>query len=224
LTYFTFKDHCPSLIPTKCIIFRPDGGVRSRKHIPFINLAQCDQQLLRNDPDLQLTQSILSQLPLTCSAVIASPNDTSTVLQYLITEKMPPQRPATLIRRGIDVHVHRDLHSIDFKRLQSLLESSFGKPLSFPSYLERFQEASNLQIGWQSSIHAIILAGDYQGVAIVSKESLDTSDSFLYLDKFAISPNAQGTGIVDILWDALRSCCAEELVWRSRAENGVNRW
>lgn len=76
----------------------------------------------------------------------------------------------------------------------------------------------------------------------VSSPSHLTS-TFSYLDKFAVSPLAQNSGTSDFLWSALRDETfgsslpsalnsvpgsvvggGRDLVWRSRADNGVNKW
>ncbi|KAJ2771448.1 Amino-acid acetyltransferase, mitochondrial, partial [Coemansia nantahalensis] len=70
----------------------------------------------------------------------------------------------------------------------------------------------------------IIVAGDYQGAVIVTHELVPGAHWRVpYLDKFAVLPAAQGTGMADILWAQLRRACPA-CMWRSRNDNGVNRW
>ncbi|GAA5922808.1 hypothetical protein JCM6882_005485, partial [Rhodosporidiobolus microsporus] len=59
-----------------------------------------------------------------------------------------------------------------------------------------------------------IVAGDYQGCAIVTNEiarspsppfePIPDAKPIAYLDKFAVLPSLQGDGTVDFLWGALR--------------------
>jgi amino-acid N-acetyltransferase len=81
-----------------------------------------------------------------------------------------------------------------------------------------------------------------------SSSSSSAPRTFSYLDKFAVSPLAQNTGTSDFLWSALRDETfgsslpsalnsvpgslvgnhvlnpGRDLVWRSRSDNGVNKW
>ena len=44
-----------------------------------------------------------------------------------------------------------------------------------------------------------------------------------YMDKFAVTPTAQGEGVGAALWQQIRSRYPK-LYWRSRADNPVNSW
>ncbi|OCF33293.1 amino-acid acetyltransferase, mitochondrial [Kwoniella heveanensis BCC8398] len=78
-----------------------------------------------------------------------------------------------------------------------------------------------------------------------SSEKADNNEPICYLDKFAVHPSHQGDGTVDFLWVALRDetyglglldasnpsigslrgvGVGRDLVWRSRADNPVNKW
>ncbi|KAJ2752388.1 Amino-acid acetyltransferase, mitochondrial [Coemansia pectinata] len=117
----------------------------------------------------------------------------------------------TLLRHGFRIQRHTSLDTCDLSRLRSLLESSFQRKLDM-AYFERLRN-----VGIQ-----VIVAGEYQGAVIVTHEK--TSGQYLpYLDKFAVLPEVQGTGMADILWDELRVACPS-CMWRSRNDNGVNRW
>lgn len=96
------------------------------------------------------------------------------------------------------------MDKIDIPKLTELLEASFGKILDTEPFYARMQR----------DLDFCIIAGDYQGVAIVTNEYPDPSSTsyppsspikaISYLDKFAVLPSLQGDGTVDFLWGALR--------------------
>ncbi|KAI8358361.1 hypothetical protein B0O80DRAFT_383489 [Mortierella sp. GBAus27b] len=184
--------------------------------------------------DLDMIKESLEHLPRTCSALITS-SPSLTLITNLITDKplfsstMRDQDPkvmlaTTVLRSGLDIFTFRNsLQGLDLKRLQVLLESSFGKPLDAEGFYARIQ----------SRTKTVILAGqDYMGAAIVTREGGDicvqgdeqrTLASVAYLDKFSVAPKSQGIGVADILWKRLTDEFPD-LVWRSRTDNPVNKW
>ena len=125
--------------------------------------------------------------------------------------------------------------------MTGLLEESFKKTLDYEPFWKRVDERLDFAI----------VAGDYQGGAIVTRERLSSSHpdepplTMAYLDKFAVLPSHQGDGTVDFLWVTLHDESyglgtpgarnfiegsmqglgkGEDLVWRSRADNPVNKW
>ncbi|KAJ2119737.1 Amino-acid acetyltransferase, mitochondrial, partial [Coemansia sp. RSA 921] len=109
------------------------------------------------------------------------------------------------------------LDTCNVPRLRSLLESSFKRTLDAGQYFERLRQLQS------AGGVEIIVAGDYQGAVIVTHEAVAGAESLPYLDKFAVLPSAQGTGMADILWAQLRRTCPS-CMWRSRNDNGVNKW
>jgi amino-acid N-acetyltransferase len=99
-----------------------------------------------------------------------------------------------------------------------LIEDSFGRRLDVDHYKSRVQ----------NKIAAIIVAGDYEGAAIVTKESAGAMGSGThvpYLDKFAVTSKSQGSGgVADIVFNVLTSSFPNDLIWRSRKSNPVNKW
>ncbi|KAJ3217116.1 Amino-acid acetyltransferase, mitochondrial [Dinochytrium kinnereticum] len=190
--------------------------------------------------ELSTAQAILRELPSSSSAIIASAQGSSTLIRNLITDK-PVQdsetftpsfgeslslepglvrgdakaeadlryAPLTVLRQGLHVESFSSLEGVDLVKLKSLLESSFGKVLSVPYYWDQVKD----------KIGSIIVAGDYQGAAIVTKEG----EGVAYLDKFAVAPTSQGLGVADILWTHLQRGF-KDLFWRSRSNNPVNKW
>lgn len=145
----------------------------------------------------------------------------------------------TLLRRGLDVRVIRSPADIDKPKMKALLEQSFRRELDEQAFWARLER----------SLDFVIVAGDYAGAAIVTTEPCPPGAPaayapITYLDKFAVLPSHQGDGTVDFLWVALHDESyglglpfsanpnggkegkgeGRDLVWRSRADNPVNKW
>lgn len=110
---------------------------------------------------------------------------------------------------------------IDLDRLVYLINDSFDRTLDTEAYLRRVND----------SIAGVIIAGDYEGGAILTWErpphlAPDSERLVPYLDKFAVLKKAQGAGgVADILFNAMvRTCFPNGVCWRSRKNNPVNKW
>ncbi|KAL8283544.1 hypothetical protein RQP46_005647 [Phenoliferia psychrophenolica] len=201
--------------------------------------------------NLALIRSCLVDLPRTASAVLVSHRSPRSLIANLITNK-PAHSPSlhhsllpsenlqhqpTIVRRGLPIRVSRSMAELDQPKLTALLEASFGRQLDAQPFYDRLSR----------DLDFCIIAGDYQGVAIVTNEPRPSPSSspIAYLDKFAVLPSLQGDGTVDFLWGALRDESfglglpsalnpnvgglqgkgeGRDLVWRSRANNPVNKW
>jgi len=197
--------------------------------------------------NLTLMRDCLSVLPRTASAVVVSHRSPKALVANLVTNR-PAHSPSlhmsafpahvkldrtpTILRHGLPIRVHQDLKDVDLTALTRLLEASFGKTLNQDAYYSRLNHCLDF----------IIIAGDCAAVAIVTKEGSQGEVS--YLDKFAVLPSLQGDGTVDFMWGALRDESfglglldalnnngglegrgqGVDLVWRSRANNPVNKW
>ncbi|KAJ7596875.1 hypothetical protein C8J56DRAFT_918543 [Mycena floridula] len=201
--------------------------------------------------NLALARTCLAYMPPTSSAVMVSHRSPSSLIANLITNKpalssslphallqgnrkLTPHTP-TLLRRGLPIRVVRSSAEIDKPKLTALLEQSFGRILDEDAFYKRLEK----------TLDFVIVAGDYVGAAVVTNEPrVDSSDPISYLDKFAVLPSHQGDGTVDFLWVALHDESyglghpfsanpnggkggqgeGRDLVWRSRANNPVNKW
>ncbi|KAL1670809.1 hypothetical protein GGF50DRAFT_93804 [Schizophyllum commune] len=203
--------------------------------------------------NLALARTCLAYMPPTSSAVMVSHRSPSSLIGNLITNKpavssslphallqgnrrLSPATP-TLLRRGLEIRVLRDTSAIDRSKLTALLQQSFGRELNADAFYSRLEK----------TLDFVIVAGDYVGAAVVTREgpsSPTTPAPVTYLDKFAVLPSHQGDGTVDFLWVALHDETyglglpfsanpnggrggqgeACDLVWRSRADNPVNKW
>ncbi|KAE9408262.1 DUF619-domain-containing protein [Gymnopus androsaceus JB14] len=201
--------------------------------------------------NLALAKTCLAYMPPTSSAVMVSHRSQSSLIGNLITNrpavssslphallqgnrKLTPHTP-TLIRRGLPIRVVRTTEEIDRTKMNALLEQSFGRTLEEKDFYDRLKH----------TLDFVIIAGDYAGAAIVTNEPCaHLSRPISYLDKFAVLPSHQGDGTVDFLWVALHDESyglghpfsvnpnggkegqgeGRDLVWRSRANNPVNKW
>ncbi|KAJ1720245.1 Amino-acid acetyltransferase, mitochondrial [Coemansia erecta] len=146
------------------------------------------------------------------AAALAKPSSSA----QAAAEEPPTQ--FTLLRHGFSIQRHTTLGTCNLPRLRALLESSFKRTLDGGQYFDRLRRLSA-----DGGIE-VIVAGDYQGAVIVTYEPVAGGKAHLpYLDKFAVLPSVQGTGMADILWAQLRRACPR-CMWRSRNDNGVNKW
>jgi amino-acid N-acetyltransferase len=201
--------------------------------------------------NLTLARTCLAYMPPTSSAVMVSHRSPSSLIANLITNKpavsssLPhallqgnrklTSHMPTLLRRGLPIQVLRSSTDIDRTKMTALLEQSFGRSLDEEPFYRRLEK----------NLDFVIVAGDYVGAAIVTNEPCPRSPSpVTYLDKFAVLPSHQGDGTVDFLWVALHDESyglghpfsvnpnggkegqgeGHDLVWRSRANNPVNKW
>ncbi|KAL8735211.1 MAG: hypothetical protein Q9166_001087 [cf. Caloplaca sp. 2 TL-2023] len=125
-----------------------------------------------------------------------------------------PWEPSSLSNPSISLSDPR----IDLPRLIHLIEDSFNRKLDVSHYLSRIE----------TRIAGIIIAGEYEGGALLTWESPPDNPSTMvpYLDKFAVLKRSQGAGgVADIVFKAMvRTCFPEGVCWRSRRDNPVNKW
>ncbi|TFK77249.1 mitochondrial amino-acid acetyltransferase [Pluteus cervinus] len=201
--------------------------------------------------NLNLAKTCLAYMPPTSSAIMVSHRSSSSLIANLITNKpvvsssLPhallqgnrklTHTTPTLLRRGLPVQVIRSTSELDKAKLTNLLEQSFGKKLEAKPFYDHLEK----------TLDFVIIAGDYVGAAIVTNEPTPhDSAPISYLDKFAVLPSHQGDGTVDFLWVALHDESyglghpfaanpnggrggegeGRDLVWRSRANNPINKW
>lgn len=195
------------LQPFKLVFLSTRGGVLDEygEVAPAVNLDE-DLDAILADPmwsdaskrRLEEAKLILEQLPRTSSISVTAPD-------HLAKELFTHKGSGTLIRRGERITRFDSLDGVDKQRLADLLESSFGRR-PVPDYFET------------KPFFRIYLAETYRAAAIVTME-----DGVPYLDKFAVTSEAQGEGIGGSIWQRL----AREnpkLFWRARIDNEVNPW
>lgn len=255
------------LTPVRLLVITREGGVPSHARGGYphlmINLASEYESIrssfvwhdthptaLRN---LTMVRDCLMYMPSVASGVLVTHRSPQTLIGNLITNKaayspsLPPRLLAarremrhmpTVVRAGLPVRILYHFDDVDMDRLQATLEHSFQRRLDRAPYAKRLAH----------SLDFVIVMGDYDGVAIVTREHApdDAHDTppIAYLDKFAVRPELRGSGAVDFLWGALRDevhglglldalnhnggkggvGSGRDLVWKSRADNVVNPW
>jgi acetylglutamate kinase len=196
-----------ALKPHKVVFLNEDGGLvdSSGAVRSAVNLAEDYDDLAKDEalgPEskrkLIEIAALLNELPPTSSVSITSP-------EHLAKELFTHGGDGTLVRRGERVLRHDDWGEIDLVRLRALLEQCFGRRLD-----EHYFEAK--------SPYCVYLAESYRATAILTAEH-----GVPYLDKFAVTNEAQGEGIGSSIWHRMRRE-HKKLFWRSRANNGVNGW
>jgi acetylglutamate kinase len=190
------------------VVFLTDAGGLldgNGRLIPAVNLAEDYERLMQEpwatEPGRRRVRDIkrlLDELPHTSSVSITTPS-------FLARELFTHKGAGTLLQRGERIERHESFESIDKGRVRSLLERCFGRALA-PRYFE------------QKKPIAIYLADSYRAVAVVTLE-----EGTPYLDKFAVTAEAQGAGVGASLW-ARMVLDHPRLFWRSRRANPINTW
>ncbi len=201
------RELAEAIQPHKIIFLTPTGGLLNehQRPIPAVNLTE-DYEDLLSQPwvhsgmrlKLQEIKQLLDVLPDTSSVSITSP-------ERLARELFTHQGSGTLVRKGERVRVFDSFDGVDRPRLRALLEGCFGREL-VPDYFEK------------KKLDHLYLTDSYRATAIITREG-----PVPYLDKFAVTREAQGLGLGASLWGRMRKN-VEQLYWRSRADNAINNW
>jgi acetylglutamate kinase len=195
--------------PYKMIFLTETGGLLGEdgRVISALNLAE-DYEFLMEQPwvhsgmraKLQEIKKLLEGLSPTASASITSPD-------HLAKELFTHTGSGTLVRRGERVQRFESLSAgIDRARLRELLEACFGRKLD-EDYFDK------------KTFYRVYLSEAYTATAIITQgHGLPP-----YLDKFAVTTQAQGAGVGGSLWQRMK-LENKKLFWRSRADNEINPW
>ena len=196
-----------ALKPHKVVFLSSRGGLVDEEGtiLPAVNLAEDYETVLAEGGlvpssrhELVVLASLLEQLPATSSASITSP-------AHLARELFTHGGAGTLVRRGERVKMYDSFDGLDLGRLRTLLEECFERKLA-PDYFEKKKP------------FRVYLSETYRATAILTLE-----DGVPYLDKFAVTPEAQGEGIGGSIWQRMARD-VPKLFWRSRSVNPVNPW
>jgi len=194
--------------PYKVVFLTPTGGLLDErgKIISAINLATDFENLRQADwvhsgmlLKLEQIKNLLDELPLSASVSITS-------ARHLTRELFTHRGSGTLIRRGERFDLQTTMTAQDQQQLTALLERCFDRTLSAEYY-------STLKL------QELIWSASRRAAAVITKDPTGTS----YMDKFAVTPNAQGEGLGAALWDQIRRR-HPRLIWRSRRDNPINGW
>ncbi|MBL9104440.1 MAG: acetylglutamate kinase [Myxococcales bacterium] len=194
------------LQPYKLVFLREQGGLRDEfgDMVSAINLVE-DHEPLLNEPwmtpatrhKIDLIHSILLKLPRSSSVSITSPD-------LLAKELFTHKGSGTLFRLGERIGAYDSIDAVDRVRLAGLLTAAFGRP-PVADYFSR------------KKFWRVYLADSYRAAAIL------TDGPVVYLDKFAVTGEAQGEGIGGSLWLRMTRD-VPKLYWRARVDNPINPW
>lgn len=195
--------------PHKIVFLTGTGGLLNAAGdvISSINLSEDYETLMNSDwvhsgmrLKLQEISRLLEQLPLSSSVSMTRAED-------LPRELFTHRGCGTFIQRGERVveHASFDDPELDLERMRDLLESGFDKTLA-EDYFEGRE------------VIRIFRTEGYRATAIITREG-----DVPYLDKFAVTPKAQGEGLGASVWQRV---CANypQLFWRSTNRNPINGW
>lgn len=194
-----------TLQPYKIVFLTGTGGLLDGdgRIIDSINLSSeyaaiLQQPWLHSGMRLKLEQihNLLMQLPVSSSVSITRPDE-------LAKELFTHRGSGTLVRRGERIRRFTSWNKLDRIRLRQLIESSFGRRLH-ADYFEKTRP------------YRVYVSEHYRAALLLTREN-----GVPYLDKFAVSDDAQGEGLGRAAWQVMR---AEnpQLFWRSRQGNAVN--
>jgi len=195
------------LQPYKIIFLTRTGGLLDEwgKVIDSINLSAEYEGLMRQPwlhsgmrVKLEQIHDLLMELPPSSSLSITRPDQ-------MPKELFTHRGSGTLVRRGEKLEVHTSWDTLDLPRLQLLIESSFGRKLA-PDYFER------------TTPSAVYCSEHYRAAIVLTREG-----GLTYMDKFAVSEEAQGEGLGRAIFRVMRAD-HPLLFWRSRRGNQVNEF
>jgi acetylglutamate kinase len=194
-----------TLQPYKIIFLTNTGGLLdgNGKIIDSINLSSDYEQLIQQPwlhsgmkVKIEQIAELLNQLPNDSSVSITKPSE-------LAKELFTHRGSGTLLRKGKLIKSAKSWSKINKAKLQNLIESGFSKKL-LPSYFT------------ETKPEIIYYSEDYRAALVLLKIA-----GMAYLDKFAVSDDAQGEGLGSAAWSVMRQE-NPKLFWRSRRGNPVN--
>ncbi len=194
--------------PHKIIFLTPTGGLLDRdgRVISAISLDN-DYESLMSEPwvhsgmrlKLQQINEMLNGLERDASVSITSADQ-------LTRELFTYRGAGTLVRRGEQVRVYEAPDADVLGRVATRVESSFGRVL---------------RDDWLSGLERplVLLSESARAAAVV----VEGRDGIPYLDKFVVTPDAQGEGLGAAMWQVLRARYPR-MYWRARTANPVAGW
>ncbi|PSK36846.1 hypothetical protein C7M61_003710 [Candidozyma pseudohaemuli] len=223
------------------------SDIVSELHIGFLEPEIRDRHLSNLSHMRELLLATQSELKSEATGIILRPEDLTPQADMLnpvayniltdrplISSSLPPGRLRTpqvttsIIKSGFDVQLFYPTESgqkrfdsliknsgIDESKLLLMIDDSFGRRLEREDYLRRLN----------TCLDCVIIIGNYDGGAIITKEETSDGHKVPYLDKFAITQKNQGLpSLADVIFKLMLQAYPEELIWRSRNTNPVNKW
>ena len=194
--------------PHKIVFLTPTRGLLDRdgRVISAVSLDN-DYEALMQEPwvhsgmrvKLQQINEMLQRLDRSTSVSITSADQ-------LTRELFTHRGAGTLVRRGEEIEFLSPADDETLARVSEQVERAFGRALA---------------PGWSAGLKQpdVLLSKTGRAAAVV----VEGVDGLSYLEKFAVTPEAQGEGLAAAMWQVL---CARypAFYWRSRQANPVTSW
>jgi len=194
--------------PHKIIFLTPSGGLldRNGRVISAVTLNN-DYAALMEEPWVHSGMRLkLQQIKEMLDGLDDSTSVSITSADQLTRELFTYRGAGTLVRRGEDIDIHEAPAADIMADVAKRVEASFGR---------------TLKAGWAVGLrHPVLLLSETRRAAAVVVEG---QDGFPYLEKFIVTPEAQGEGLGAAMWQVLRARYPK-LYWRSRNANPITPW
>lgn len=197
-----------ALRPHKIIFLTQTGGLLDRdgRIISAISLDN-DYAALMNEPwvhsgmrlKIQQINEMLNGLDRSASVSITSADQ-------LTRELFTYQGAGTLVRKGEQVRVFESPDAEILSQVTARVEKSFGR---------------KLRDDWAESLHKplVLLSESTRAAAVI----VEGADGIPYMDKFIVTPDAQGEGLGAAMWQVLRARYSQ-MYWRAKTSNPISGW
>lgn len=194
--------------PHKIIFLTPSGGLLDRdgRVISAVSLSN-DYDALMREPWVHSGMRLkLQQIKEMLDGLEDSTSVSITSADQLTRELFTYRGAGTLVRKGEGIDFHEAPSRAVLEDVARRVEASFGR---------------TLRPGWVDGLAkpVVLLSASRRAAAIV----VEGQDGFPYLEKFIVTPEAQGEGLGAAMWQVLRAHYPK-LYWRSRNSNPITPW
>ncbi len=194
--------------PHKIVFLTLSGGLLDREGriISAISLDN-DYDALMREPWVHSGMRLkLQQINEMLNGLDDSTSVSITSADQLTRELFTYRGAGTLVRKGEAIRVEQYPSPETLAQVANRVEQSFGRKLS-QSWSQRLNRP------------LVLLSESSRAAAVV----VEGCDGLPYLDKFVVTPDAQGEGLAAAMWQVLRARFPA-LYWRSRNINAITNW
>ncbi len=194
--------------PHKIIFLTPSGGLldRNGRIISAVTLNNDYEALMREDWVHSGMRLKLQQINEMLQGLDDSTSVSITSADQLTRELFTYRGAGTLVRKGEGIAVLEHPDAETLADVAQRVEASFGRTLK-PGWAETLKDP------------VILLSDTRRAAAVVVRGQ----DGIPYLEKFIVTPEAQGEGLGAAMWQVLRARYPQ-LYWRSRNQNPITPW
>ncbi len=194
--------------PHKIIFLTPSGGLldRNGRVISAVTLNN-DYDALMREPWVHSGMRLkLQQIKEMLDGLDDSTSVSITSADQLTRELFTYRGAGTLVRKGEGIDLFDAPEPEILTDVAERVEASFGRTLK-PGWVESLADP------------VVLLSASRRAAAVVVRGA----DGFPYLEKFIVTPEAQGEGLGAAMWQVLRARYPQ-LYWRSRNSNPITPW